>query len=90
MSFLDAIACVISRTTHALIVITSISRYDRRSNLFTKFFMTLTFNGCLVAEIPPSVDTRLKGVWTSLPQGLEGDVCQPQYVRFGKDVNLYL
>ena len=33
ISFLDAIACVISRTTHALDVITSISRYDRRSNL---------------------------------------------------------
>ena len=38
MSFLDAIACVISRTTHALDVITSISRYDRRSNLLHFFF----------------------------------------------------
>ena len=37
MSFLDAIACVISRTTHALDVITSISRYDRRSNLLHFF-----------------------------------------------------
>ena len=40
MSFLDAIACVISRTTHALDVITSISRYDRRSNLL-QFFLWL-------------------------------------------------
>ena len=45
MSFLDAIACVISRTTHALDVITSISRYDRRSNLFTKFFYHNNFCG---------------------------------------------
>ena len=39
MSFLDAIACVISRTTHALDVITSISRYDRRSNLLHIFLI---------------------------------------------------
>ena len=40
MSFLDAIVCVISRTTHALDVITSISRYDRRSNLLHFFYNT--------------------------------------------------
>ena len=52
--------------------------------------MTLTFNGCLVAEIPPSVDTRLKGLWTSLTQGHEEDVFQPQYVPFGKGVNIFV
>ena len=46
MSFLDAIACVISRTTDALDVITSISRYDRRSNLLHFFLVTPVSCGC--------------------------------------------
>ena len=33
VSFLDAITCVIGRTVHALDVITSISRYNSRSNV---------------------------------------------------------
>jgi len=33
--------------------------------------MTLTFNGCLVAEIPP---TRMKELWTSLTRGHEEEV----------------
>ena len=37
VSFLDAITCVIGRTVHALDVITSISRYDSRSNLLHFF-----------------------------------------------------
>ena len=44
MSFLDAIACVISRTTHALDVITSISRYDRRSKLLHCFLFDSVIN----------------------------------------------
>ena len=47
MSSLDAIPRVISRTTHTLDVITSISRYDRRSNwLHFLYYKLLVAQGC--------------------------------------------
>ena len=76
MSFLDAIACVISRTTHALDVITSISRYDRRSNLL-HFFLDNVEKFCrpghgpddniiplmrIACWIPKATDTRSERV----------------------------
>ena len=77
MSFLDAIACVISRTTHALDVITSISRYDRRSNLcFFKAHSTvfskkpLKSRKTLPRTIGHFLRTRERILWGTL-KGLE-------------------
>ena len=58
MSFLDAIACVISRTTHALDVITSISRYDRRSNLLHLFYTNVRCNN----QVTTSDDNKRFGL----------------------------
>ena len=48
VSFLDAITCVIGRTVHALDVITSISRYDSKSNLLHFFEIYVTFLNILL------------------------------------------